>query len=304
MDFDYIRTHAPLRAHLWDVMHEGKGHLGHAFNFLMVVLILLSVAILPIKFLPSYPAYDEFINVLEAFIVGIFTAEYILRIYAAPRRLQYIFSFSGIVDFLSIMPFYTGVFHTEYVRVLRLVRFLKLGEIEAAAANDEDVRMKKIVGLGEGEHVEYVVTKHPLFLIVGCIPPTVALAFGFCILLLTDGEVIGISIGIALIVFALVFLWKTWLDFSYDAIYLTNYRLIFNNKHLLGRNINQISYRAITNVKPAYPSMLAYIFRYGSLVIDTAADVPGEVSISMVREHEKAAHLIMQKCVGIEVQRS
>lgn len=68
--------------------------------------------------LNSYPHMKEFRNLfyavafLSAFI---FTIEYVLRIYSAPAlyphnkawsaRLKYLFSFMGIIDFISILPF-------------------------------------------------------------------------------------------------------------------------------------------------------------------------------------------------------
>jgi hypothetical protein len=297
MDMTKAERRERLRKELREILHDGKGRLGHTFNFVLIALIVLSVAILVIHLLPSSPAYNTFMNVLEAIIVAFFTVEYCIRVYAAERRLRYVFSFYGLVDLISILPFYTGIFHTEYIRLLRLIRFFKLAEIEAAAGAEKDKELAQDIRLTPGEHVEYVVTKHPLFLIINCIPATVALGFGLCILLITNGNEVGITFGVILILFALVMLWKTWLDFSYDAIYLTNERLVFHNQHFLGRSINQTNYRSITNVKPSYPHILSFIFRYGSLRIETAADHPGEVQIDMVRDHERAAQRIMQKVV-------
>jgi hypothetical protein len=292
------------REQLWSVMHNGKGKAGQVFNFTLVLLILISVSILPIKFLPAYPSFENVIDGLEALIVAIFTVEYFVRIYAAPNRLRYIFSFFGFVDLLSIAPFYTGVFGTEYIRILRVVRFLKIGEMQAGAAADNEVVMEKTIGLAKGETVEYVVTKHPLFLFIQCIPPVIALSFSLSIFLIGDGNPVGLGIGFTLVIFAFIFLLKGWLDFNYYLIYLTNYRLVFHNQHLFGRSINQVNYFSITNVKPEYGSIFSFIFRYGSLDIETAADTPGEIKISMVRQHEKAAHMIMQKCFAMQNQRA
>ncbi len=285
-----------FRTQLRLILHDGRGRLGHAFNFLLVVLILVSVAILPLELLPTYHAFDQAISMLESVIIALFTVEYGLRIYSAEHRAAYIFSLWGIIDALSIVPFYAGLFGTEYVRVLRLIRFFKLGEIDAAASVEDADTMERGMGLVEGEQVQYVVTKHPLYLFLGCIPPTLAASFAIGILFAGNNQPVAISVATILLLFAFVLLWKTWLDFSYDVIYLTNYRLIFVDQNLLGRSINQMNYSSITNVKPFYPSIISYIFRYGSLIIDTAAEHPGQVSISMIRRHEEAAHVIMQKC--------
>lgn len=305
VDIPRLEKRQLLRKYLWSVLHEGSGRLGHAFNFLLVILILVSVAIIPLEFLPAYQSYNQIVHVIEAVIVAMFTIEYVLRIYAAPRRLGYIFSFFGIVDFLSIIPFYAGIFGTEYIRVLRLIRFFKIAEIESAAQNDETDALQRGVGLVPGETVEYIVSKSPLVLIFGMFPPLIALIFGLGILLFSqEGNPIAIAASIVLFFFALVFLWKAWLDYSYDVIYVTNYRLIFQNQHLFGRSINQVNYYAITNVKPYYPSSISYIFRYGSLVIDTAAENPGQIGLHMVRKHELAARHIMQKCFAAQKSQS
>lgn len=300
MDMPRSERRARNRKELWAVLHDGRGRSGQILHFILVVLILLSVAILPIKFLPGYETFNAVINGMEAFIVAVFTVEYFLRIYAAPNRVRYIFSFYGIVDALSIAPFYTGVFQTEYIRILRFIRFLKIGEMQAGAAAEKEDVTSRSVGLVDGESVEFVVSKHPLFLFVHCIPPAVAISFSLAVFLLADGNPIGLGIGFTLILFALLFLLKGWLDFNYDVIYLTNYRLIFHNQHLFGRSINQVNYFSITNVKPSFSSLFSFFFRYGTLDIDTAADTPGQIHITMVRKHEKAAHIIMHKSFAVQ----
>jgi hypothetical protein len=287
------------REHLWAIIHDGRGTPGHVFNFLHIVLILISVSIIPLEFLEGFRRYEDLLRIIEAVVVAFFTVEYLLRIYAAPSRLRYIFSFFGIVDLLSIMPFYAGLFGNEYVRLIRLIRFLKLGEIEAAAQQDDVSTMQKGIGLVEGERVELVVTKSIIVLLFGVIPPIFSLVFALGILLTFEGP-ISIAVSLTLFFFAVIFLWKAWLDYSYDVIYITNYRLICQNQHILGRSINQVNYSAITNVKPTYPNPLSYIMRYGTLIIDTAAEHPGQIGLHTVRRHEKAAHVIMQKCFEVQ----
>ena len=86
---------------------------------------------------------SSFFN-LEVFSVAIFTLEYLGRVWTAPIkgngdvnfalsfkcRLKYIFSFGGIIDLLSILPFYLRSFFLysdlRILRTLRLLRILKL----------------------------------------------------------------------------------------------------------------------------------------------------------------------------------
>lgn len=297
MHFSRAADRLVLRKQLWRVLHHGHGLTGHAFNFLLVLFILLSIAILPLEFLPAFTRYHGTLLLIEIIVTSVFTIEYLLRVWAAPSRMRYIFSFFGVVDLLSILPFYLGLLGTQYIRVLRLVRLLRLGEIEAAAAADEEDTMEHGIGIVEGEQVQHVITHHPVFLLYSCLPPLLSTTAALAILFLFPPHPITVTVSATLFLFALLFLWKAWLDYSYDVIYLTSRRMIFQNQHILGRSINQINYHTITNVKPFYPSIVSYLFGYGSLGIDTAAgDVPGHMELHIVRHHEKAAHLIMCKC--------
>ncbi len=302
MNLNKAEERDALRKQLWNVMHHGRGHTGHAFNFILVLFILISLAILPLEFLPTFSRFHGALSIIEIITTSVFTLEYCLRIYAAPARLRYAFSAFGIIDLLSILPFYLGFLGTQYLRALRLIRLLRLGEIEAAAAEDEEQVMEEGIGLISGEeNVEYIVTHHAIFLLFGCLPPIIATTAALVLLFLLPPGPIGLTVSITLFLFALLFLWKAWLDFSYDVIFITSQRMIFQNQHILGRSINQVNYRAITNVKPYYPGIVSYLIGYGSLVIETAAgDQPGRMELHVVRDHEKAAHHIMHKCFGTD----
>lgn len=293
----------PLRAQVWAVIAENRGHVARAYNFLSLVLIVFSLAILPLQLIPDLA--DNYPGVLlwmEIFVTGVFTLDYLLHLWSAPSLLRYMFSFFGIVDLLSVLPFYLGFFVIPYLRALRIVRILRLGEIDPAGSASSPEDLDADIDLAPGETVDYIVTRHPLFLIINTIPSLVAVAFGAGLLILTPDNPVVMAFSIALILFGLLLLWKAWLDFSYDLIYVTSARLIFQNKHLLGRSINQVPYQAIMNIKPSYPSIISYIFRYGSISIDTASAETDDIKLDMVRHHEHAAHIIMQKSVSSLMQ--
>ena len=57
----------------------------------------------------------------------LFTVEYVLRIWAAPKKRAFIFSFYGIVDLLAILP--AMLFLLPEFRMLRILRFLRIFRI-------------------------------------------------------------------------------------------------------------------------------------------------------------------------------
>lgn len=104
---------------------------GRRFDYFIQFLILLSLISFTIETLPDNSStIVRILKYIDVFCVGVFTVEYILRIYVAKKPLSYIFSFYGIIDFLAIFPFYlrTGMDlrALRAFRVFRVFRALKL----------------------------------------------------------------------------------------------------------------------------------------------------------------------------------
>ncbi len=98
------------------------------FEFFLQSVIVLSVIFYTFgTFEWESRAFYDFLNFSEIIFVIIFSLEYVVRIYMAPNRLKYIFSFYWIIDLISILPFYTS-FLFEFVsfKVFRIFRLFKL----------------------------------------------------------------------------------------------------------------------------------------------------------------------------------
>ena len=130
---------------------------GRIFDSTVIVLILVSVITVTIDTLPTLaPGVRTVLSWSEVVIVGLFTIEYGLRVGTAPRKLQYVPSFHGIVDLAAILPFYLtlGGVDLRALRVLqlfRIVRILKLSRYSEALA-----RFGKAMALAKEEIVLFV----------------------------------------------------------------------------------------------------------------------------------------------------
>ena len=106
------------------------GPYARGFENLILALILLSVASVGLEAMPGLPGWaTRVLRIEEIVVVTVFSLEYLLRIAAAREKLAFIFSFYGLVDLLSIAPFFLAGVDTRWlraVRMLRLVRVLKL----------------------------------------------------------------------------------------------------------------------------------------------------------------------------------
>lgn len=93
----------------------------------MYGLIVLSLITFSVETIPNLG--DSVVRVLrwtEIAIVLIFTVEYVTRVWLATQKSRYVFSFFGIVDLLSIVPFYLGLaVDLRSMRILRLFRLFR-----------------------------------------------------------------------------------------------------------------------------------------------------------------------------------
>ena len=105
----------------------------------IAVAAVISVVMLVIETVPEiYDSAPSFFYYGEFVFVGIFTIEYLYNIATAPSKREYLLSFGGLVDLLSILPSYmglidvTGLKALRALRVLRVLRVLKLIKIALA----------------------------------------------------------------------------------------------------------------------------------------------------------------------------
>ena len=98
------------------------------FLYFIQILIVLSIAAFTIETLPTLsPQLRGFLRGFEVFAIGIFTAEYLLRLWMAEHRLRFAFSFFGIIDLLVILPFYLQfAVDLRSLRVFWLFRLFRL----------------------------------------------------------------------------------------------------------------------------------------------------------------------------------
>jgi len=104
---------------------------GRIFAFTIQALIVLSLITFSLETLPGLSETERHVlHVIETTTVIIFTGEYLLRLWVAKRRLGFVFSMYGLVDFVAILPFYLALGmdlrSLRVVRMLRLFRILKM----------------------------------------------------------------------------------------------------------------------------------------------------------------------------------
>ncbi len=120
------------REKLYEIIFEADTPAGKFFDVALLIVILISVALVMLESVPNIRMnFRPTLRIIEWIITGIFTVEYLLRVIIVRKPLRYIFSFYGIIDFLSVIPTYIGLFivgshHLVVIRILRLLRIFRI----------------------------------------------------------------------------------------------------------------------------------------------------------------------------------
>jgi voltage-gated potassium channel len=149
-----MRAHAKraleLRRRVYELLEHGP--LGdfrvRLTNWLLILLIVVNLVAVALETVPRIEsAYRSVFIAIETFSLVVFTVEYLLRIWVAvehaPRRhlsakrarWEYIKSPAGLIDLISVLPFWLAFFTPAEFRVIlvfRIVRFLKLARYSPA----------------------------------------------------------------------------------------------------------------------------------------------------------------------------
>ncbi len=119
----------PWQLKVQEVIYGTETRAGKVFDILLLFVILISIIVVMLESVPGINQhYSNYFYSIEWIVTFLFTIEYILRIASLQKPLNYIFSFMGIVDLLSLLPTYLGLLvdGTESLMVIRSIRFLRI----------------------------------------------------------------------------------------------------------------------------------------------------------------------------------
>jgi voltage-gated potassium channel len=119
----------PLKDRLYEIIFEADTPAGKLFDILLLVTVVLSVAVTMLSTVEEYrTSFGGVLRGFEWFFTGLFTVEYILRIYCARNPRRYARSFFGVVDLFAVLPTYIGLLlpGTRFLGVVRILRTLRV----------------------------------------------------------------------------------------------------------------------------------------------------------------------------------
>jgi voltage-gated potassium channel len=123
-----------IKQRIYEIIEKPKegDRASAVFNSFLVILICLNiVAVIATSVDGIYAQYSKLFNYFEYFSITIFTIEYLLRIWTAPKKWKYISSPLAVIDIVAILPFYLTFIFGAYgfsndLRILRILRLSRL----------------------------------------------------------------------------------------------------------------------------------------------------------------------------------
>ena len=131
-------TEVSWRQSAYDIIFEADTSAGRWFDIGLLVAILASITVIALETVPEYQndqSWMRRLTIAERVLTGLFTVEYVLRLWCTRHPLRYAISFWGIIDLLSILPSFAPLVVGESsssfvilrsIRLLRVFRVLKL----------------------------------------------------------------------------------------------------------------------------------------------------------------------------------
>jgi len=124
---------SPARPSGWkgrsfEVIFEHDTASGKAFDVVLILAILASVAVVMLDSVAALSNYHRRFLLAEWIFTVLFTVEYVFRLLSVRRPQSYAFSFFGIVDLLAVLPSYLSLLVPggQYLIVIRILRVLRV----------------------------------------------------------------------------------------------------------------------------------------------------------------------------------
>jgi membrane protein YdbS with pleckstrin-like domain len=289
---------------LREKLFEGKTAYAKIFDILMLILIIVSIITIILETIPFiFDNYSNFFWRFEIFFTLIFTIEYFLRIITAKKYSKFIFSFEGIIDFLTILPLYIilifgGNHLIGLVRVLKLFRIIPriislskdlsntmhfVTHINEQLANNE-----KIIMYFKRSRKRFILIYISILILIFLSLSEIFFDF------LTNNIFNSIIINILsyiLFIFAIFLFIKYELKTFYERYAITNHRVI-RSIGIIHEDFKGTTYRFIADVF-LYQSFIDKILGIGKIIIKTTGeDKTGNIELVAVSDYLKIKNII------------
>ncbi|MEO9531765.1 MAG: ion transporter [Crocinitomicaceae bacterium] len=131
-DLENKKDLKPWQHQLNEIIFGSETRAGKWFDIILLMIIIFSVLAIMLDSIPGFhEKWAAELFIFEWVVTIIFTVEYILRLICVGKPLKYVFSVYGLIDLISLLPTYVGIFvsGTSSLRILRSFRLIRIFRI-------------------------------------------------------------------------------------------------------------------------------------------------------------------------------
>lgn len=118
-----------LKHRLNEILNDHDSIAGKRVGYFLVTLIIISIGLFIFETTPFGQTHRLYFHYFDLFVVTIFSIEYLLRLFVAPRKKTFITSPLALLDLFVILTFYVSVSNFSFLRSLRVLKILQLLKI-------------------------------------------------------------------------------------------------------------------------------------------------------------------------------
>ncbi len=149
-----LSTYQRIKRRTFEIMEgEVPDKYSHFVEIFIALLVVANVIGIILESVPEiHEAFEHEFNLFDMFSVAVFSVEFVMRVWSYSEkyvhsggtawqgRKEYVFSFYGIIDFVSTVPFYLQLlFPGADLRVLRMFRLLRIFKLSRYNSAFEDM---------------------------------------------------------------------------------------------------------------------------------------------------------------------
>ncbi|MEQ9305618.1 MAG: ion transporter [Marinoscillum sp.] len=121
-----------IRNRLYIIVFGTDTPAGKLFDVVLLIAILLSIIAVMLESVSAIrESYANVLTGLEWTLTGLFSVEFLVRIFITRKPRKYVFSFLGMIDLIALLPTYISIFVSggSYLIVIRAIRLLRVFRI-------------------------------------------------------------------------------------------------------------------------------------------------------------------------------
>ena len=156
-----------------EIIFEADTAKGKLFDVVLLWAIAISVIAVMLESVGwIYIQYESIFIVVEWVFTILFTIEYLLRLATVKSPLKYALSFYGIVDLLSILPTFLGLYFVDssslrVIRVLRLLRVFRV--LKLISFLDQSQKLKEALKASKAKILVFLFAISVLVVLLGTV---------------------------------------------------------------------------------------------------------------------------------------